>query len=186
MHQDKLFLDRIKKKDPAVFEDLYKEYKTVIYNYLLIKTRNDHDTVKDVLSETFCSVIDSAEKISSCKNLKSFLFQLAFRRLNDHLRKKYHDKNYDKYFDITEESADNMTEEAHKKEQLLMVNLAVDNLKPVYRDVLRLKYFEEKSQNEIAEIMNKSVSSVESLLVRARIDLKNELKNFKGFMNEIQ
>jgi len=186
LFKDKTFLDRIRKKDPSVFEDLYNEYKTVVYNYLLIKTKNDTDAAKDVLSETFCSVMETADNIKHEGNIKSYLFQLANRRLSDYLRKKYHEKDYDKYFDINEETADNLIDDLHTKEQLLMVNLAIDNLKPVYQNILRLKYFEEKSQNEIAEIINKTVSAVESLLVRARKQLKKELDKLEGFIYEIR
>ena len=78
---------------------------------------------------------------------------------------------------------DKLSEELHTKEQLLLVNVAMENLKPLFKDVLKLKYIEEKSQNEIAGIVNKSVSAVETLLVRAKKQLRIELKKIKGFGN---
>jgi RNA polymerase sigma factor (sigma-70 family) len=171
--------------DSNEIEDLYREYKSDIFNYLLIKTKNDKDVSKDILSETFCSFIEGAENLKNKKNIKSYLFQIANRRLNDFLRKKYHDKRYDEYFDVNEKMNDVMAEELHTKEQLLMVKLAMDNMSPLLREVLKLKYLEEKTQNEIAEIIKKTVSSVETLLVRARRQLRIELKKIKGFINEI-
>ena len=56
------------------------------------------------------------------------------------------------------------------------MNIALENLKPEYSDILRLKYIEEKSQKELSDIYKKTESSIESLLFRAREALKKEMK----------
>ena len=61
------------------------------------------------------------------------------------------------------------------QEKVLMLNLALDKLDENYKKVLQLKYNELKSQKEIAKILNKSISAVESLLFKARKKLKVEL-----------
>ncbi len=184
MFQPKDINNRLNDNDLAYLEYLYKEYKTVIYNYLIIKTKNDIDASNDVLSETFCSIINSLDRIKNFDNIKGYLLKIADRRLSDFLRKKYHDKNYNKYFDAAGKMEDALADDLHTKEQLLMVNLAMDKLKPLFREVIRLKHIEERSQNEIAGITGKSVSAVETLLVRARKQLRIELKKIKGFMHE--
>ena len=57
-----------------------------------------------------------------------------------------------------------------------MLNMALENLNDQYKKVIKLKYIEHKSQKEIAQIINKSVVAVESLLFKARKKLKTELK----------
>ncbi len=184
MSQEKTLLDKLKKRDPEAFESLYKEYKTIVYNYLLIKTKGDADVSKDILSETFCSLMENADNIKNIDKIKSFLLVLANRRLCDFLRKKYRVEKYDKYFNTEEKMNDTMAENLHTKEQLLLVNMAMDELNPLFKKILKLRYLEEKSQKEIALLINRTVSSVETLLVRARKQLKIKLKKNKGFIND--
>jgi RNA polymerase sigma-70 factor (ECF subfamily) len=61
-------------------------------------------------------------------------------------------------------------------EKAIMLDLAMKNIKPKYRKILELKYIEKKSQKEIARLLNKSRSSIESLIYRAREKLKQEIK----------
>jgi RNA polymerase sigma-70 factor (ECF subfamily) len=68
------------------------------------------------------------------------------------------------------------SEKAETDEKLLMIKAAMDKLKPAYKEILNLKYTEKKSQKEIADILKKSRSSVESLIFRAKEALKKELK----------
>ena len=177
-------IKKLRNRDPEIFETLYNDYKIIIYNYLLVKTKGNIEVSKDVLSDTFCSIFDSANKIKNISNIKGWLIQIANRRLYDYLRKEYHDKKYTQYFEVNEDIDNDLTDELHKKQQLLLVNIAIDSLKQIYKDVIRLKYMEKKTQKEIAKIINKSESSVESLLIRAKKALKNELKQIKGFVNE--
>jgi RNA polymerase sigma-70 factor, ECF subfamily len=184
LSQEKKIIEKLNKRDPEAFESLYKEYKTIVYNYLLIKTKGDADVSKDILSETFCSLMENAGKIKNLDKMKNFLLLIANRRLNDFLRKKYRIEKYDKYLKTEEKMDDIMAENLHTKKQLLLVNMAIDDLKPLFKDILKLKYIEEKSQKEISLLINKTESSVETLLVRARKQLRIKLKKIKGFINE--
>ena len=67
-------------------------------------------------------------------------------------------------------------------EKVIMLDLAMNNIKPRYKKILELKYIEKKSQKDIAKLLNKSRSSVESLIYRAREELKKELKRLNSGM----
>ena len=56
-----------------------------------------------------------------------------------------------------------------------MIKIALENLKPQYSEVIKLKYNEHKSQKEISQIFGNSESSIENLLYKARKALKKEL-----------
>ena len=59
----------------------------------------------------------------------------------------------------------------------------MQNLKPEYRQVLWLTYFEELSNQETAVIMHKATHNIETLVYRARQALKKQLEK-EGFYNE--
>ena len=54
--------------------------------------------------------------------------------------------------------------------------MAMETLNPLYRKALELKYKQKKSQEEMADILEKSVFAIESILYRARNLLKKKLK----------
>jgi len=170
-------LQRINLRDPDAFEKLYNKYKVKIYNYLIIKVNGDKDVAEEILSDTIYSALVSAPNLKDQNKILGWLLQIANRRFLDYLRNKYREseKNEDS-FDENSPGKNNVVEEIHEKEKVVLMNLALDKIKPKYSKLLRLKYYDDKSQKEIAKILKKSVSSVESLLFRAREALKKELK----------
>ena len=93
----------------------------------------------------------------------------------DYLRKQYsEEKKNNKLFEEEKMSPD-VSEEIIKKEKIVTLHIALDNVKEKYALVLKKKYLENKSQKEIAESLGISVTAIESLLYRARRALKKEL-----------
>lgn len=70
-----------------------------------------------------------------------------------------------------------------KEERKIVVHRALRRLKPEYRQVLYLLFFEEFDHGEIARIMKKSRRQIENLLYRAKMSLKSELEK-EGFVYE--
>lgn len=70
-----------------------------------------------------------------------------------------------------------------REEQKIIVHRALRKLKPEYRQILWLIYFEDFSNKEAAAVMKKSVHNVETLVYRARKSLKSQLE-MEGFVYE--
>ncbi len=111
--------------------------------------------------------------------------QIANRRYYDHIRALYRDK---RKIDKIKEHQTIFTEgdkaftSIEKREKVLILNMAIDDLKPEYSEVLRMKYIEEKSLIDITKAVGKSFKTRESLLYRARQALKKKMgKLFNEF-----
>jgi len=168
-------LFKIQSRDPDIFEKIYKEYKTKIYNYLFIKANYNKVLADELFSDTFHSALLSAPKLKNTENVQSWLISIANRRFIDRLRSSY--KNN---YVINSHSMDNMEysdtgNEIKNNDKVILTKLALNNIKGKYKEILTLKYIENRSQEEIAGMMNKSVPSVQSTLFRARESLKKEL-----------
>ena len=168
-------LKKIRIRDPETFKKLYEEYGKKIYNFLLIKTNGDEIMAEELASQTFFSVLESAPKLKKAQGIQAWIFRIASRRFYDSLRKKYREKEYVETNNEEVISQDNQIEDLVLQEKVLMLNMALDKLDENYKKVLQLKYNEHKSQKEIAKILDKSISAVESLLFKARKKLKIEL-----------
>ena len=172
-------LDKIRNRDPVIFEKLYKTYKDKIFQYIYIKTKKNLQMTEDIMSETFYSAILSAPKLKSTKNLFSWFLQIANRRYYDQARKYYSEKKYIEQLpntEINDNKNENLNGKLIKEERLLMTQIAIETLNPLYQKILKLKYIENKSQKDISKILNKSINSVESILFRARKSLKKKLE----------
>jgi len=168
-------LNKIKTRDPATFKKIYEEYGKKVYNFLLIKTNGDEIMAEELASQTFYSLLESAPKLKKAQGLQACIYRIAIRRFYDSLRKKYKEKNYIEMTSENTISDDKHLEDLILKEKVLMLNMALEKINPDYKKILQLKYNEHKSQKQIAKIMKKSISAVESLLFKARKKLKIEL-----------
>ncbi|MCK4796183.1 MAG: sigma-70 family RNA polymerase sigma factor, partial [Spirochaetes bacterium] len=136
---------RIRNRDPNTFEKIYTYYKDKVYNYLIIKTNNNHDITEDIFSETFHSALMSAPKLKNTKNILGWLLQIANRRFNDHLRVKYREQKYINIVQKEDCVVKDTVEKLHDKEKFLLLDTAINNLKQEYSQILKMKYIEKKS-----------------------------------------
>jgi RNA polymerase sigma-70 factor (ECF subfamily) len=169
------YLKEKREKAPQFMEKVYKEYKTRLFNFLLIKANGDKHIAEEILSDTIYSAILSVSNIKNKDKIFPWLLSIAQKRFYDYLRKIYKDKNLYKKIQINHKINTN-NYEIMDNEKAIMLDLAMKNIKPKYRKILELKYIEKKSQKEIARLLNKSRSSIESLIYRAREKLKQEIK----------
>jgi RNA polymerase sigma-70 factor, ECF subfamily len=176
---DDLFL--FKKRDPEILEKIFKEYNERVFNYLVIKVNGNIDLAEELFSDTFHSAVVSAPKVNDLGKIYNWLLKIANRRFLDYLRNKYKKEKFetDNEVDTTNLVDENVSGELIENEKILMIRQALENMKPEYKNILTLKYIENKTQKEISAILNKTESSIESLLFRAREILKKELKKTK-------
>lgn len=141
-------------------------------------------SVADELSEdTFVKIGLKKPRFSGNSSFKTWLYAIGRNVAIDFIRKSPNHANIS--IDDCAEQADEETIEKEflKEEQKIILHKAMNKLKPEYRQVLWLTYFEEMSAKETAKVMKKSVHSIENLVSRARQSLKSELKQ-EGFVYE--
>jgi RNA polymerase sigma factor (sigma-70 family) len=170
-----------KNRDPQLLEKVFKEYNEQVFNYLVIKANGNTNLAEELFSDTFHSAIISAPKVSNMNKIYPWLLKIANRRFLDYLRLKYKKEKHE-----TESEMDdaNIVDENHsvnllENEKVLMIRDALEKMRPEYKQLLTLKYIENKTQKEISDVLNKTESSIESLLFRAREALKKELHRTK-------
>ncbi len=176
----------LKKRDPVIFNKIYKEYKDKIFTFLIIKTKGNKEIAEEIICDTFHSAIESAPNLKNSNNIQAWLFQIASRRLCDHLRKKYKEKKYlGEMGEMNEEnllSNDNLAEDIQTKQEALMLNEALNRLNNKYKEIIKLKYIDNLSLKDICSQMGTSIATVNSLLERARTSLRKEFKKIlNGF-----
>lgn len=175
---------RSQEKDKDAFSRLFDFYYDKIINYVFRRTL-DVEYSKDITSNVFLKALDNINSFKWKNGIDSFnawIFKIATNEINQYFRKQ---NRYKLIIDDPEirfnlKSEDNLAFEIEKKvdndKYLIILSKAIKELKPIYQDILHLRYFEEMSYNEISEILNKNESTVRVYAKRAIEELERVLK----------
>lgn len=168
--QERLLLLKIQKKDPDAFAVVYDRYVHSIYRFIYFKVSRRQDA-EDLTSEVFLRAwqyITGTEE--SIRNLQGLLYRFARNLVVDFYRSKTRDEL------LEDETMLLKVEDARQQNFLIQLEAkaSVESLEPIlrrvkdeYREVLMLRYIEELSITEIADILEKSKGSVRVLIHRA-------------------
>lgn len=144
---------------------------------------NNISVADELAEETFVKLGIKKPRYTGKSSFKTWLYAVGRNIAIDYIRKNAKEKTVS--LDDCAERADEELLESRciKEEQKIVLYRAMNKLKPGYKQILWLIYFEGFSCKEAARIMKKSVHNIESLASRDRQSLKAKL-NEEGFVNE--
>jgi RNA polymerase sigma-70 factor (ECF subfamily) len=172
-----------KNGDEQSFAALLEKYSPRIINYLYRTTGNAADA-EDLAQEVFLRVYAAAQRYEPTAAFSTWLYTIATNLYRDHARKRANapatiekigpdgEALADNAHDLREKSLEKTVEDRHRDEQILAALL---RLPEPQRIALTLKTYEDAPYEDIAEILHTTVTAVESLLFRARQNLKKLL-----------
>ncbi|MBR5773465.1 MAG: RNA polymerase sigma factor [Clostridia bacterium] len=174
---------RFRSGDDSGLSDIIKEYRDGLIFYLN-SIVGDLSVAEELAEDTFVLLGTRKPRDKGKSSFKTWLYTIG-RNIALNYLKKASRKNEVSIDEYTESISDDITPEELfiKDEQKLMLHKAMKKLKPEYRQVLWLIYFENFSNKEAAVVMKKSVHSVETLVYRARKSLRTQLET-EGFVYE--
>lgn len=145
---------------------------------------HDLNFAEDIAEDTLVKLAVKKPKFDGRSSFKTWLYAIARRVMTDSIRKKAKHKtaNVDIAAETVSDDAD-IERDFIKKERDIILHRAMLRLKPEYRSVLWLSYFEDMKINDIAKAIGKTEDSAEHLLRRARQALKQILSE-EGFEYE--
>ncbi len=173
--KEKISFLRLKSGDVEAFGFFYDKYVKQIYRFILIKVSNK-EVAEDLTQEVFLKTWQHLVDQKSLSNFRAFIFRIAHNIVVDHYRKL-------NIQSLPLDSADEVEEEVVFVDK---IELALDTeglikylrqLKPEYQEALVLRYVEELSLDEIAEVLQKDKNNVRVILHRAINKLKTIINN---------
>jgi RNA polymerase sigma-70 factor, ECF subfamily len=171
-------IKRILSGDRQAFALLVDEYKTPIYNLAFRMTRSKGDA-DDLTQETFIRAYINLERFSPKQKFFTWLYTLSINIIRNHLRKVKNDDLLNRTRNIQCEENESQSPEAQiiATQESNKIDLALLTLKYESRVMLIMKYQQELSFEEIAEITGKSVSAVKMQVYRSLEKLEQLIKN---------
>ena len=177
-------MKRVKEGDTVAFRQLVERYQSEIYNYFIRSTGSIEDS-EDLTQQCFINLYNSLDTYSRKASIRTFLYRIATNLAISFSRKRKSPLSLDILveggYDPASESSTDSPEDLAYARQLQKAYLeALAGLPAEWSLILDLRIGKELSYKEIADSVNRSVSSVESILFRAREKLASEMAPYLG------
>lgn len=189
LHDLKLVRLATAKGDQKAYAGLMGRYRDSVY-YMLLKMVGNKDDADDLTIEAFAKAFKRLDQYTPSFAFSTWLFKIATNNCIDFIRKKKNNTfSIDKTFEGSEGGEMSMTlksdfldpeQKMQQQQKVKMLHDVVDKLKPRYRQLVELRYFEELSYEEIAVRLELPIGTVKAQLFRARELLLNIMKNMEG------
>lgn len=155
---------------------LTRRYESKLLHYIMRISRLDREDAEDILQDVFIKTYYNLNEFDSELKFSSWIYRIAHNQTVSEIRKKairptvsLEKEDIDKFedvFDIIKEIDNSMDRQK--------IDEAISMLDEKYREVLILRFLDEKDYVEIADILKKPVSTVGNLILRGKILFKEE------------
>ncbi len=187
---DNKMINDLVQGDPDAFDALIAEYQDRVVNTCARFVNNLQDA-EDVAQNVFIEVYQSVGRFRGQSKLSTWIYRIAVTKSLDFVRKMTRKKRVGKVkrlfgLGLDEEdmsidvqgSSPSPHENMESKEQATLLNQAIDTLPENQRTAIILTTYEQLSQAEVSKIMGNTVSAVESLIHRAKQNLRQKLTDY--------
>ena len=182
---EKQLIAGLKQGEASAFKVLVENYQDRVF-YSVLNILHNAAEAEDTAQETFIQVYESINGFKEESSLATWIYRIAVRKALEKIRKQ---KNRQRLNSIVpwwmpseQKSIDaaylNPSINNENKEKATIIFKAIGELPNNQRVAFTLIRVQGMKHEEVSEIMNLSIKAIESLLSRAKDNLKNKLKNY--------
>lgn len=167
-------------KDPEAFGVLYDEYYPKIFRFILHRTGN-METAKDLTAETFFQALKNLWRFRFMRRpFSAWLYKIAATQIAMYFREYKRRRVYSidespelaEWVYLKNDSSKELNEQFDAIRDFQAVSRLIQKLKEVEQNVIVLRYMEEKSLQEISDILRININTVKSHIRRALMRLR--------------
>jgi RNA polymerase sigma factor (sigma-70 family) len=184
---DQILIKKALAGNERAYKQLLNRHKDAIFR-MIVKIVHSREEAWDLVQETFMKAFGSLSSYKTEYRFTTWLYKIAANNCIDFLRKKRLDSvSLDqplktKDGEVTVELPDwTYSPEADlaSKQKSLSIDTAIDSLPLKYREVIIFRHKQDKSYDEISQILSIPVGTVKARIFRARELLKKKLKSLR-------
>ena len=179
---DNELVEIVRSKDSERYGEIIERYQGKLFAYLY-RLSGAREETEDLLQDVFIKAFKNLHSYDTSRKFSSWIYRIAHNEAVNHIKRKSL-KRFISWEDITatkdmlrmssaEDGADVMQIREEDRQE---VDAAIDRLPFKYKQVLTLRYYSEKSYEEISEILGKPVNTVGTLINRAKKRMAMELE----------
>lgn len=186
--QENQLIDKIKNNDQAAFSEIIDKYKQQVFR-IAIGFVHDQSLAEDIVQEVFIKFWEIREDFELTAKLSTWLYRVTANKSINMIKKSKRSsvfssisgknekgENSGDYETSLKDENQKTSDDEFKQEHIkIALKTAIDSLAKKQKIAFILNKYENFSYKEIAEIMEMSLSSVESLIHRAKTNLQTKL-----------
>ena len=170
-------------KQILINKDLYallvERYEEKLLRYVLRISASSLEDAEDILQEVFISAYKNLNSFDQDLKFSSWIYRITHNRVISHYRKTTARPKTTTYEGDNEllnilASGDDIAKDLEKKYTSQEVRDVLDLMEERYREILVLKFLEDKDYKEIADVLEKPMGTVATLINRAKKQFKEK------------
>jgi len=177
-------IDRALHGDSKAYTELLTRYRDSVY-YVMLRMVNNPSDAEDLTIEAFGKAFHNLAKYVPSHAFSTWLFRIATNNCIDFMRKKSQSpRPFDQDDGEEDEMEATIASDTRAPDELLMdretaarLNRIVKSLKPRYRRLIELRYFEDYSYEDIANELSLPIGTVKARLFRAKVLILNMVQD---------
>ncbi|EKD58349.1 MAG: hypothetical protein ACD_56C00146G0008 [uncultured bacterium] len=173
-------LIELSKKDPEMFGFLMERYQTQLAHYIRRIGQFAQEDTEDLLQEVFIKIYQKLNEYEESLKFSSWAYRIAHNHVIDHFRKvnarpKTNALDDEEWGRLISASI-HLEKEIMDKDCVQKIRTVIAQLPIKYKEVLVLRFIEEKDYEEIMDILKKPKGTVATLISRGKETLLKKLK----------
>jgi RNA polymerase sigma factor (sigma-70 family) len=184
-HHDLIRL--ISQGDRQAFKEFYENFKSIVFNTAISFVQNPEEA-EEITQDVFVEVHESASNFKQESSASTWVYRITVNKSLDFLRHRKRKKRFAFLTSIFQKESGELTIDfpdfhhpgvaLENKEKAAILFKAIGQLPENQKTAFVLSQVEQLPQKEIAEVMKASEKAIESLVQRAKVNLKKELEKF--------
>lgn len=173
LHDEKELLLQLSHGSERAYNKIYQLYGERLYGKLLRLLKSKLHA-SEIQQETFIKIWEQRYLIDPEKSFRSYLFRIAENKAYDFFRKTVSDNNLRRHLSKwSSEAYSHITECMETKENIALLNKAINSLPKQCREIFRHCKLNGKSYKEVSEMLGIATSTISNQLVKASHHIRN-------------
>jgi len=169
------------RKNPEAFGLIMERYQAPLFAYVRRISQLSKEEIEDLLQEIFIKIYQNINEYDETLKFSSWAYRVAHNHVVDNFRKmgarpRTRGLEEDELVFFLRSSV-NLEKEFLSKDCLEKVEKCINHLPANYREILILRFLEEKNYEEIMDILKKSKGTIATLIARGRERLRSDMKS---------
>ncbi len=166
-------------ENPEVYAFLVQRYEEKLLRYVMRISRSTKEDGEDILQDVFLSAYKNLNDFDQALKFSSWIYRITHNKVISHFRKvtaRPKTTTYEGDSNLLNilASDEDLARELERKYTAVEVKDVLEKLDERYREVLVLKFLEEKDYKEISDILEKPMGTVATLISRAKQQFKEK------------
>lgn len=168
---DQILILRCQLRDRQAFAELIDRYQRPV-RYFIARLVGSPDLADELAQETWLAVLSKIHTLRDARTFTVWLYRIARNKVYQELRRRKVTIELDEGLAGPDDTVDKMS----SFDDAAKLHRCIEKLKPLHKEVLLLRFLEEMSYEQMADVLGCNIGTVRSRIFHAKLALKKELE----------